>query len=110
MSFQIASMVGSLMTWGHMIWIFFPIPVFCLILLSLIPPRRFGNSYLAPRYRKVERMATDLVGRIFFTPVSVGPVSVRLVYVFVFASLAIFFIAARTIQAGFASAHIPCSG
>ncbi|KAL3767701.1 hypothetical protein ACHAW5_007465 [Stephanodiscus triporus] len=87
----------------------FPIPVFCLVLLSLIPPRRYGNSYyLAPRYRKVERMATNFVGRIFFTPVTSG-MSVRLVY-FVLASLAIFVVATRTIRAGFDSAHIPCSG
>jgi hypothetical protein len=69
--------------------------------LSLIPPRRCGNSYLAPRYRKVERMATNFVGRIFFTPVTVRSMSVRLVYV------AIFVVATRTIRAGFDSAHIP---
>ncbi|KAL3821999.1 hypothetical protein ACHAXA_002985 [Cyclostephanos tholiformis] len=100
----------SLMTWGHMIWIFFPIPLFCLVLLSLIPPRRFGNSYLAPRHRKVERLATEFVGRIFFTPVSLGKFSIRLVYFFIFASLVIFVVAFRTIHAGFDSAHIPCSG
>ena len=93
-----------------MIWIFFPIPLFCLILLSLIPPRRFGNSYLAPRYRKIERYATEFVGRIFFTPVSLGGISVRLVYFVLFASFVIFVMAFRTINVGFDSAHVPCSG
>ncbi|KAL9178818.1 hypothetical protein ACHAXT_003949 [Thalassiosira profunda] len=95
---QISSMtVGSMMTWGHMIWIFFPIPLFCLILLS-VP------------IQSVEKFGTKLVGKIFFTQVSVGAVCVRLVYVFIATSLLIFGVASRTIQAGFGSAHVPCSG
>lgn len=86
------------MTWGHMIWIFFPIPVFCLILLSM------------PSYRRIERVGTKLVGNIFFTRISVGPLYIRLVYVFIGASLLIFGVACRSIQMGFGSAHVPCSG
>ena len=80
-----------------MIWIFFPIPLFCLILLS-VP------------IQSVEKFGTKLVGKIFFTQVSVGTLCVRLVYVFVATSLLIFGVASRTIQAGFGSAHVPCSG
>lgn len=86
-----------MMTWGHMIWIFFPIPFFCLLLLS-VP------------FRKIERFGTNLVGKIFFTRVSVGPFYVRLVNVFLGASLIIFSVACRSIQMGFGSAHVPCSG
>lgn len=95
---QLSKMAGSMMTWGHMIWIFFPIPVFCLILLSM------------PSYRRIERVGTKLVGKIFFTRISVGPLYIRLVYVFIGASLLIFGVACRSIQMGFGSAHVPCSG
>eukprot|EP00571_Detonula_confervacea_P014638 CAMPEP_0172309280 /NCGR_PEP_ID=MMETSP1058-20130122/9623_1 /TAXON_ID=83371 /ORGANISM="Detonula confervacea, Strain CCMP 353" /LENGTH=164 /DNA_ID=CAMNT_0013021877 /DNA_START=143 /DNA_END=637 /DNA_ORIENTATION=+ len=91
-------MAGSMMTWGHVIWIFFPIPVFCLVLLSL------------PSYRKIEKLGTKFVGRIFFTRVSVGTFFIRLVYVFIGASLLIFVVASRSIQMGFGSVHVPCSG
>jgi len=95
---RISAMAGSMMTWGHIIWLFFPIPLFCLILLSM------------PSYPRIERFGTRLVGKIFFTRVSVGPLYIRLVYVFIGASLLIFGAASRTIQMGFASAHVPCSG
>jgi len=87
-----------MMTWGHMIWIFFPIPLFCLILLSMPLPQKF------------EKFGPKLVGKIFFTRVSVGLLYIRLVYVFIGASVLIFTMASRTIQVGFGSAHIPCSG
>ena len=86
-----------MMTWGHMIWIFFPIPLFCLLLLS-VP------------IQKVERFGVKFVGKIFFTRVTVGVLYIRLVYVFIGASLLIFGGASRTIQVGFGSAHVPCSG
>jgi len=89
---------GSMMTWGHIIWIFFPIPLICLILLSL------------PNYRKLEQWGTTLVGKIFFTRVSVGLLYIRLVHVFIGASLLVFGVACRSIQLGFSSAHVPCSG
>lgn len=89
---------GSMMTWGHIIWIFFPIPLVCLILLSL------------PNYRKVEQWGTNLVDKIFFTRVSVGLVYIRLVHVFIGASLLVFGVACRSIHLGFSSAHVPCSG
>jgi len=95
----ISNMAGSMMTWGHMIWIFFPIPLLCLILLLLVPS-----------YPKLERFGTNAVGRIFFTRVSVGAFYIRLVYVFIGASLLIFGVASRNIQHGFGSAHVPCSG
>ena len=86
------------MTWGHVIWIFFPIPFFCFLLLSV------------PLGRRIEKFGTNVVGKIFFTRVSVGPFHVRLVNVFLGASLLIFGVACRSIQAGFGSAHVPCSG
>lgn len=87
-----------MMTWGHMIWIFFPIPLFCLVLLSMPLPQR------------IEKFGTNLVGRIFFTRVTVGVLYIRLVYVFIGMSLLIFGMASRTIQMGFGSVHVPCSG
>ena len=89
---------GSMMTWGHIIWIFFPIPLVCLILLSL------------PSYRKVDQWATTLVDKIFFTRVSVGLVYIRLVHVFIGASLIVFSVACRSLYLGFSSAHVPCIG
>lgn len=91
-------MANSMMTWGHVIWIFFPIPFFCLVLLSM------------PSYPKIEKLGTKLVGRIFFTRVSVGAFYIRLVYVGIGASLLIFLVASRSIQMGFGSAHVPCTG
>jgi len=90
--------IGSMMTWGHMIWIFFPIPLFCLVLLSM------------PLPQKLEKFGINLVGKIFFTRVTVGALYIRLVYVFIGASLFIFGMASRTISMGFGSAHVPCSG
>jgi len=89
--------ISAMMTWGHMIWIFFPIPVFCLLLLSL-------------PFQKVEKVGTAIVGKIFFTRVSVGVAFIRLVYVFIGASVLIFGMAARTVHNGYGSAHVPCSG
>ena len=83
-----------MMTWGHMIWLFFPLPTLCLALLTVVP-QSFG---------------TRIVQKIFFTRISIGAWHTRLVWVFVGASLIIFSMAARTIQMGFASAHVPCSG
>lgn len=88
-----------MMTWGHMLWIFFPIPLFCLVLLSLP---------LLPA--KVEKFGTNVVGKIFFTRVSVGLVYFRLVFVFIGMSLLIFGMAMRTLNVGFGSAHVPCHG
>lgn len=85
------------MTWGHVIWIFFPIPLLCLLLLSM------------PTHRG-EKFGTKLVDKIFFTKVSIGPVYIGLVHVFIIASLFIFCIACRSIKMGFGSAHVPCSG
>mmetsp|Transcript_21581 Transcript_21581/g.46160 ORF Transcript_21581/g.46160 Transcript_21581/m.46160 type:complete len:175 (+) Transcript_21581:107-631(+) len=90
--------IGSMMTWGHMIWIFFPIPLFCLVLL------------LMPLPRNLEKYGTGLVERIFFTRVSVGPLIIRLVNVSIGLSLLIFAMASKTIQRGFGSAHVPCGG
>ena len=87
-----------MITWGHMIWIFFPIPLFCLLLLA------------TPFPLKIERIGTNLVGSIFFTRVSVGRLYIRLVWVFIAASFLMFGVATRVIQMGFASAHVPCSG
>eukprot|EP00970_Alexandrium_tamarense_P010332 scaffold2071_cov190-Alexandrium_tamarense.AAC.24 len=85
-------------SYSHMIWIFFPIPVFCLVLLAM------------PWPPKVEKVCTDLVGSIFFTRVSVGVLYIRLVWVFVGASMLLLSIATRTLRYGFGSAHVPCSG
>jgi hypothetical protein len=84
----------ALMTWGHMIWVFMPIPLISLVLLSVLPGG-FG---------------TRLVQQIFFTKISFGHFHTRLVWLFIAASFIIFSMAARTIQMGFASAHVPCSG
>lgn len=89
--------MGSMMTWGYMIYIFFPIPLFCLLLLS-VP------------FRGIEKFGTNVVGKIFFTRVTVGPMYIRLVSVFIGTSLLIFFIASKSIQVGFASSHVPCTG
>ena len=82
---------------SHMIWIFFPIPILCLVLLA-IP------------FSKIEKQCTNVVGGIFFTRVSVGFVYIRLVWVFLGFSCLIFWIACRTLQMGFGSARVPCSG
>lgn len=89
-----STMISIQMTWGHMIWVFLPLPLISLLLLTILP-QSFG---------------TRLVQKIFFTRISIGPWHTRLVWVFVGASLIIFSMAARTIQMGFASAHVPCSG
>mmetsp|Transcript_8470 Transcript_8470/g.12735 ORF Transcript_8470/g.12735 Transcript_8470/m.12735 type:complete len:158 (-) Transcript_8470:2241-2714(-) len=87
-------MISIMMTWGHMIWVFLPLPLMSLLLLTILP-QSFG---------------TRLVQKIFFTRISIGHWHTRLVWVFIGASLIIFSIAARTIHLGFASAHVPCSG
>ncbi|KAL7477397.1 hypothetical protein ACHAW6_003200 [Cyclotella cf. meneghiniana] len=89
--------LGSMMTWGHMIWVFFPIPLFCLVLLAVPFP-------------KTEKLCTELVGSIFFTRISVGVVYIRLVWVFMGMSCLIFWIAITTLQMGFGSTRVPCSG
>lgn len=61
--------------WGLIIWVFFPIPILSLVLLSIPAPARlvkFGN---------------DVVHRIFFTRVTVGPIKVRLLDLFFVSSL-----------------------
>eukprot|EP00804_Cyclotella_cryptica_P000136 CCRYP_019712-RB/>CCRYP_019712-RB protein AED:0.28 eAED:0.28 QI:307/1/1/1/0/0/2/307/155 len=80
-----------------MIWVFFPIPLLCLALLAVPFP-------------KTEKLCTELVGSIFFTRISVGAVYIRLVWVFVAMSCLILWIAIKTLQMGFGSAHVPCSG
>lgn len=80
-----------------MIWMFFPIPLFCLVMLAIPFP-------------KTEKLCTELVGSIFFTRISVGVVYIRLVWVFVGMSCLIFWIAIKTLQMGFGSTHVPCSG
>lgn len=80
-----------------MIWVFFPIPLFCLVLLAVPFP-------------KTEKLCTELVGSIFFTRISVGVVYIRLVWVFMGMSCLIFWIAITTLQMGFGSTRVPCSG
>ncbi|KAL7543642.1 hypothetical protein ACHAWF_007436 [Thalassiosira exigua] len=89
--------MGSMMTWGHMIWIFFPLPLFCLLLLLAVPIER------------VEKYGTSLVGKIFFTRVTVGPAHLSLVHFFIAASMLIFGMASRTIHEGFGGTHVPCT-
>lgn len=87
-----------MITWGHMIWIFFPIPVLCLFLLSM------------PLPRKIDKIGTNLVRKIFFIEVSVGRAKFYLIWVFVWMSLLILGFASRSIQLGFNSGNAPCSG
>lgn len=88
--------MGSMMTWGHMLWIFFPIPLFCLLLLTV-----------PSSVSEFEKSGTGLVGRIFFTRAR----GVRLAHVFIGASALIFFAASRTVQGGFDGLDVPpCSG
>jgi len=84
------------LTWGHMIWIYMPLPLVCLLLLAL------------PLPQSLERLGTRAVGSLFFSRVSIGPMEVALVHLFIFTSFLICMMATRTINAGFGNAHVPC--
>jgi len=76
------------LSWGQLIYVFFPIPVFCLALLSLAWPR------------SLERAGSRIVSKIFFTEVRAGPVHIKLLYLFIALSVAIFAGTVRTLHAG----------
>lgn len=90
-------MVGSMLTWGHMIWIFFPIPAMALLLLSV------------PSVKKIDRFGTRLVEKMFFIELSVGPFNFYLIWFFVWASFLILMIAWRSVHIGFVTAQAPCT-
>ncbi len=66
------------MQWATLIWVFFPIPTFCLFLLSF------------PLPKSLERMGTQAVGSIFFTRIHLGFLRVRLIWLFFTVSVLIF--------------------
>ena len=66
------------MAWATLIWVFFPIPIFCLFLLSF------------PLPKSLERMGTQAVGGIFFTRIHLGFLRVRLIWLFFTVSVLIF--------------------
>uniref|UniRef100_A0A6U1T5K6 BAP29/BAP31 transmembrane domain-containing protein n=1 Tax=Trieres chinensis TaxID=1514140 RepID=A0A6U1T5K6_TRICV len=74
--------------WNQLIWIFFPIPIFCLALLSLTWPKT------------LQKFGADLVGKIFFTRFRAGPVSVQPLWLFFGLSLFIFVNVARSLHSG----------
>ena len=67
-----------MISWAHLIWIFFPIPFLCLILLSIPGPRR------------IEKFGTRAVEKIFFTTIHAGPIQIHLLWLFFLASVCIF--------------------
>ena len=67
-----------MVSWGQLIWIFFPIPVFSLLLLSIPGPRG------------IEKFGAFIVEKIFFTKIRAGPIRLRLLWLFFVASIIIF--------------------
>jgi len=66
-----------------MIWVFFPIPIVSILLLSLSKPRFF------------ERFGFSIVRKVFFIKLSFGPLKLDTIWFFICASLVIF---AGTVQ------------
>lgn len=64
--------------WNQLIWIFFPIPIFSLVLLSIPGPA------------KLEKIGTNIVHYIFFSRISFGSFHIRLLEFFSLLSLLIF--------------------
>mmetsp|Transcript_21331 Transcript_21331/g.20494 ORF Transcript_21331/g.20494 Transcript_21331/m.20494 type:complete len:155 (-) Transcript_21331:3-467(-) len=58
------------MAWAHLIMIFFPIPLFCLFILAF------------PLPKKLERMGTAAVSKIFFTKIHLGFFRIQLLWLF----------------------------
>lgn len=58
---------------------------------------------MAPKYRKIEQWGTDIVGQIFFTPISFGPVCIQLITFFSCASLFICCLATRSVMFHYSS-------
>lgn len=75
-----------------MIWVFFPIPIVSILLLSFSKPRF------------LERFGFSIVRRIFFLKLSFGPLKLDTIWFFIFASVVIF---AATVQK---LHHIECKG
>lgn len=81
------------MTWGQLIWVFFPIPIFSLVLLSIPGPR------------KLEKFGNDLVHRIFFTKISLGSIYITLFHLFILSGLVIFANSVHQVKLGAAGFH-----
>lgn len=67
-----------MLSWGNLIWVFFPIPFLSLVLLS-IPGPRF-----------LEKFGSKVVEKIFFTRIHAGPIRIHLLWLFFLASIGIF--------------------
>lgn len=67
-----------MLSWGNLIWIFFPIPFLSLVLLSIPGPRR------------LEKLGWKLVEKIFFTRIRAGPIRIHLLWLFFLMSIGIF--------------------
>lgn len=63
-----------MVTWGQLIWVFFPIPIICLLLLFVLP----------------DKTSSAVVKRVFFTQIIVGPVRISLLWLFIHLSLLVF--------------------
>lgn len=76
------------MSWGQLIWVFFPIPVTSLFLLSIPGPK------------KLEKMGNDAVHKLFFTKVAVGKYHIRVFHLFFISSLILFINSALKLNGG----------
>jgi len=72
--------------WGQLIWVFFPIPILSLFLLSVSYPQ------------SLEKVGTNIVHKIFFTKINLGPLRVQLLWLFFFCSVVIFANTVRMLQ------------
>eukprot|EP00565_Helicotheca_tamesis_P003288 CAMPEP_0185730032 /NCGR_PEP_ID=MMETSP1171-20130828/8165_1 /TAXON_ID=374046 /ORGANISM="Helicotheca tamensis, Strain CCMP826" /LENGTH=184 /DNA_ID=CAMNT_0028399005 /DNA_START=93 /DNA_END=647 /DNA_ORIENTATION=+ len=72
--------------WGQLIWVFFPIPILSLFLLSVpYPPA-------------LEKLGANIVHRIFFTRINIGPLRIQLLWFFFLTSAIIFANAVNVLQ------------
>uniref|UniRef100_A0A7S4T419 BAP29/BAP31 transmembrane domain-containing protein n=1 Tax=Ditylum brightwellii TaxID=49249 RepID=A0A7S4T419_9STRA len=72
--------------WAQLIWVFFPIPILSLFLLSASYPPA------------LERLGANIVHRIFFTRINVGPLRIQLLWLFFSISVLIFINTLRILQ------------
>jgi len=78
-----------MMSWGQLIWFFFPIPIISLVLLSIPGPQGLA------------RFGTNLVRRLFFAKIAIGPhIHFRLLWFFTVTSMIVFMNACQKLSIG----------
>merc|ERR1712071_21696 len=75
-------------SWGQLIWVFFPIPIVSLFLLSIPGPR------------KLEKLGNDIVHKIFFTHIAIGKVHISLFLLFISISFLLFVTSVSKLNGG----------